>query len=191
MRIVWTLFLVVSFGGIVLANTIYTHKDVMLPPGTFMEDTLICSLDYGNCPWSGGQTSMTVVQATPCKTAVFTINMNFQSDGVVSFLVAPSLSDPYASPLNYISELSVLKQREYRGYNSYTGDTQVTQLTFAFRNDAVPNFQNVSLNYTVDLCCNDGCGPDQNSAYALFPTALVYATCTLMLYLYSFFLFSR
>jgi hypothetical protein len=147
------------------ANTIQSEKNIILYPRTWTNPTIFsCTLRTGKCPMSKPEKLITYGYQQ-CNTAVFNINMNFQATNSVSFIVVSgsSFNNPYASPLNYNTGLSVLYANNYRSYNTYTGQQMEGQLSYIFRNDA-PNFQNVSLNYTIDLCCNSGCGRNENSA---------------------------
>lgn len=157
--------LIIIAAGLVFVggNTVQRGQNIVLAPHSYIYDQFACSMDNGDCPWSTKPIIMDFTMLRRCNTADYNVNMNFQGTDLISFIVVSGGPyDPYASPLLYIKELSVLRQSHYRGYNTYYSDTSESPLTYTFRNDAVNN--SITFNYTVDLCCNGDCGINENAA---------------------------
>lgn len=121
------------------------------------------------------------VQST-CGGSYFSINMNYQASDLVSFIVSQDVcyNSPYETPLNYISDLSVIRRASARQYVDYLSidnnaiidyEAETRKLCWVFRYDA-PLATNITLNFTVDLCCNHGCGIDSNEAKSMYGTQL-------------------
>jgi hypothetical protein len=122
------------------------------------------SVDSWNWNWK--------FQDLPCDVSTFSINMNYESNVPISFLVAESANCPtdwFQSPLIYIQELSTLssfKIQKYAAYVSKESSYDSNLLCWAFRNDNMT--YTASVNFVLELCCNSGCKITQNSAIHIF-----------------------